>query len=135
MGSYRYTESADLSPQRVFDYLADVRNLPRYLPSMTTAEPEGGDRVHVEATVDGRTEAGEAWMRVDREQRRIEWGSEGPNDYHGKLEISDQGPERCTIELELHTVRAEGPEIEQGVRHAVDGLIKAINAKTDAGEH
>ncbi len=73
-------------------------------------------------------------MRVHREQRRIEWGSEGPNDYHGELEISSHGPDRCTIELDLHTVRADGPEIEEGVRSAVDGLIKAIDAKTDAGE-
>lgn len=134
MGSYRYTQSAALSAERVFDYLADVRNLPRYLPSMTAAEPEGGDQVHVEAKVDGRTEAGEAWMRVDRQHWRIEWGSEGPNDYHGELEISGHGPDGCTIELDLHTVRAEGPEIEEGVRHAVDGLIKAIDAKTDAGD-
>jgi hypothetical protein len=49
MGSYRYTQSAALSAERVFDYLADVRNLPRYLPSMTAAEPEGGDQVHVAA--------------------------------------------------------------------------------------
>jgi hypothetical protein len=88
MSNYRYTQSAALSAERVFDYLADVRNLPRYLPSMTVAEPEGGDQVHVEAKVDGRTEAGEAWMRVDREHWRIEWGSEGPNDYHGELEIA-----------------------------------------------
>ena len=134
MGSYRYTGSADFSAERVFDYLADIRNLPRYLPSMTAAEPQGGDRVHVEAKVDGRSESGEAWMRVDRERWRIEWGSEGPNDYHGELEISDGGPDRCTIELDLHTTRAEGPEIQQGVQKAVEDLIKAIDAKTDAGE-
>ena len=135
MGSYQYAQSADLSAERVFDYLADVRNLPHYLPSLTAAEPEAGDQVHVEAKVDGRTESGEAWMRVDRERRRIEWGSEGPNDYHGQLAISDLGSGRCTIELDLHTTRADGPEIEEGVRHAVAGLIKAIDAKTDAGEH
>ena len=135
MGNYQHAETADLSAERVFDYLADVRNLPRYLPSMTAAEPQGGDQVRVEAKVDGRTESGEAWMRVDRKRRRIEWGSEGPNDYHGELEISDDGPGRCSIKLELHTVRAEGAQIEEGVRHAVDSLIKAIDAKTDAGEH
>jgi ribosome-associated toxin RatA of RatAB toxin-antitoxin module len=134
MGSYRYAGSADLSARRVFDYLADVRNLPRYLPAMTAAEPEGGDRVHVEAQVDGRTEAGEAWMHVDRERWRIEWGSEGPSDYHGKLQISDEGPERCTIELDLNTARAEGEEIEAGVEQAVRDLIREIAAKTDAGE-
>jgi ribosome-associated toxin RatA of RatAB toxin-antitoxin module len=134
MGNYRYAESADLSAERVFDYLADVRNLPHYLPAMTAAEPEGGDRVHVEAKVHGHTEAGEAWMRVDRERWRIDWGAEGPDEYRGELQISDDGPERCTIELDLHTVRAEGEEIENGVRQAVHDLIEAIGAKTDAGE-
>jgi hypothetical protein len=150
MGSYRFSESADLSPERVFEYLSDVRNLPRYLPQMTAAEPVGGDRVKVEAQVDGRTEAGEAWVREEPAEHRseefgsegpsdyygtIEWGSESENEYYGKLVITGDGPDRCTIEVDLHTIRAEGDEIEQGVRHTVDGLIKAIRAKTDAAEH
>ena len=62
MGSYRYTQSAALSAERVFDYLADVRNLPRYLPSMTAAEPEGGDQVHVAAKGERRPAMMPAWV-------------------------------------------------------------------------
>ena len=134
MGNYRFAESADLSASKVFDYLADVRNLPRYLPRMTAAEPQGGDRVKVAAQVDGRTESGDAWLRTDRKSGRIEWGAEGGSDYHGKLVISDDGPDRCTIELDLHTVHADGPEIEDGVRHSVDAVIRALAEKTDAAE-
>jgi len=101
MGNYRFYEAADLAPDRVFSYLADVRNLPRYLPQMTRAEPAGDDKVLVEASVGGRTESGEAWMRVDRERWRVEWAATGGTDYSGKIVISDDGPERCTIELDL----------------------------------
>jgi hypothetical protein len=132
MGNYRFYESADLAADRVFGYLADVRNLPRYLPQMTSAAPAGGDKVRVEAQVGGRTEAGEAWMRIDRERRRIEWGADGSSDYAGKLVISDDGPDRCTIELDLHTAGPDDPEIDNAVRHAVGDIIWALTVKTDA---
>jgi hypothetical protein len=46
---------------------------------MTSAEPAGQDEVHVVADVDGVTREGEAWFRIDRERRHLEWGSEGPD--------------------------------------------------------
>lgn len=103
--------------------------LPRYLPQMTSAAPAGGDKGRVEARVGGRTESGEAWMRIDRERWRIEWGAEGPSDYSGKLAISDAGPDRCTIELDLHTPGTDNPEIDTAVRHAVGDIIKALTQK------
>ena len=134
MGNYRFHESADLAADRVFAYLADVRNLPRYLPQMTSAGPAGADRVRVEARVSGRTEAGEAWMRVDRERWRVEWGSEATPDYGGKLVISDDGPERCTIELDLHTPGADDPEVDRAVRRAVADIVTALTVTTDAAQ-
>jgi hypothetical protein len=132
MGNYRFYEAADLAADRVFAYLADVRNLPRYLPRMTTAAPIGDDRVHVEADVGGRTESGEAWMRIDRERWRVEWGAVGTADYSGKLVISDDGPERCTIELDLHTPGADDPEVDAAVRRSVGEIIAALTVRTDA---
>lgn len=134
MGNYRFYESADLAADRVFGYLADVRNLPRYLPQMTSAVPVGGDKVRVEARVDGRTESGEAWMRIDRERWRVEWGAERPSDYSGKLVISDDGPARCTIELDLHTAGPDDPEIDTAVRRTVGDIIRSLSEKTDAAQ-
>lgn len=55
---------------------------------MTSARPADGDRIDVTARLDGGREVeGEAWFRVDEQQQRIEWGSPGPNDYHGWLEV------------------------------------------------
>ena len=66
------------SPDRTFDYVSDVGNLPRYMDSMTSAELTGPEEVHVTAQVpDQGTEEGEAWFRTDPATRRVEWGSEG----------------------------------------------------------
>ena len=35
------------------------------------------------ADVAGVTREAEAWFRVHRERRHLEWGSEGPDNYHG----------------------------------------------------
>jgi hypothetical protein len=134
MGNYRFYESADLAADRVFAYLADVRNLPRYLPQMTSAVPAGGDKVRVEAKVGGRTESGEAWMRIDPRRWRIEWGAAEDTGYSGKLVISDDGPERCTIELDLHTAGPDDAQVDDAVRRSVGHIIRALTVKTDAAQ-
>ena len=81
------------SPERTFDYLSDVGNLPRYMDSMTSAERTGPEEVHVTAVVPDRgPEEGEAWFRTDPATRRVEWGSEGSSDYHGCAPGSSPGP-------------------------------------------
>jgi hypothetical protein len=74
VGNHRFCESADLSADRVFPYLAEIRNLPHYLPQTTSAKPAGEGKVRVTA------------------------------------------------------------QVEDGVRRSVDYLIRAIAAKTDAGD-
>ena len=83
MGDYSGSADAGVPAGQLFGYLSEVSNLPRYFTAMTSAEPAGQDAVHVVADVDGVTREGEAWFRVDRERRHLEWESEGPDNYHG----------------------------------------------------
>ena len=95
----------------LFDYLADVENLPDYFDSMTEARRTEGDAVAVTAELpDGSTQQGEAWFRSDRAERRIEWGSEGPNDYRGWLEVTgDDSSSKVTVGIHSkHTDIADG---------------------------
>jgi len=41
---------------------------------MTSAQPADGDAVSVTAVVDGNERAREAWFRVDRNRKHLEWG-------------------------------------------------------------
>src|SRR5262245_58192830 len=105
MTTYTHTADADIPADVLFRFLADPQNLPRYFPQMTAAEPEGGETVHVEAEVHGKHVEGEAWVRPDEAARRLSWGAEGPDDYHGALRVDEVEPGRCRITVELHSVR------------------------------
>src|SRR3954471_5943064 len=94
MADYTRTITLTTDADTAFRWLSDVRNLPKYFSSMTSAEPTGdGEEVHVTAEVpDHGTEEGEAWFRTDTSARRIEWGSEDDEkDYHGWLAVAAGG--------------------------------------------
>ncbi|MGH3876216.1 MAG: SRPBCC family protein [Actinophytocola sp.] len=131
MTTYTHSAEANLAADTLFRFLADPRNLPRYFPQMTTAEPEGGETVHVEADVHGQHVEGEAWVRPDEQARRLEWGAEGPDDYRGELRVEEVAPDRSRITVSLHSVRvAEGGEVQADLERTVAALTRA--ASTDA---
>ena len=114
MGDYQHSQQVAAPAGQLFGYLSDIRNLPRYFTAMTSAEPAGDDAVRVAAQVNGTTREGEAWFRVDRERRHLEWGSEGPNHYHGYLDVSADG-DTSSVTVFLHTERHDSGEIDRGL--------------------
>lgn len=129
MTTYTHTAEAHVSADVLFRFLAEPRNLPRYFPQLTAAEPEGGDSVHVEAEVHGEHVEGEAWLHARGMERRLEWGAEGPDDYHGELQVEDLAPGRSRVTVSLHSVReAEGGEVQRGLEEAVTALTEAAAA-------
>ena len=88
----------------------------------------GQDEVHVVADVDGVTREGKAWFRVDRERRHLEWGSEGPDNYHGYLDITGDGA-TASVTVFLHTERAGSGDIDRGIA----GTLAEIKRLAEAG--
>lgn len=135
MTTYTHSASADVPADTLFGFLADPRNLPRYFPKLTSAEPEGGESVHVAAEVHGRHVESEAWVRPDASARTLEWGAEGPDDYHGELRIEELAAGRSRITVSLHSVReAEGGEVQTGLEETVAALAQAAAADGDAAQ-
>lgn len=136
MTTYTHTAEADIAADVLFGYLAEPRNLPRYFPRMTAAEPAGGEVVHVVAEVHGHRVDGEAWVRPNATERTLEWGAEGPDDYHGELRVDEVAPGRSSITVSLHSVRAaEGDEVQEGLEQTVAVLTQAAAADEQAEEH
>ncbi len=102
----------------LFDYLADVQNLPRYFDRMTSATDNGDGTIAVTADLGEREVEGEAWFKVDRDAKTLAWGSEGPNDYSGELEVSGTG-DSSRVEVTLRTARVAGEQIQQGLEKTV----------------
>ncbi len=127
MGDYEQSRDVDAPAQALFDYLADVRNMPRYFSSMTSAEPAEGEAVQVTAVVDGKEREGEAWFKVDRDRMHLDWGSEGPNNYHGRLDVTgDDAASRVSVAL--HTDNVEDQRIDQGLTETLDEVQRLVES-------
>ncbi|MFZ1115844.1 MAG: SRPBCC family protein [Propionibacteriaceae bacterium] len=127
MGDYEQSRDVDAPAQALFDYLADVRNMPRYFSSMTSAEPAEGEAVQVTAVVDGKEREGEAWFKVDRDRMHLDWGSEGPNNYHGRLDVTgDDAASRVLVAL--HTDNVEDQRIDQGLTETLDEVQRLVES-------
>lgn len=127
MGDYEQSRNVNAPAQALFDYLADVRNMPRYFSSMTSAEPAEGEAVQVTAVVDGKEREGEAWFKVDRDRMHLDWGSEGPNNYHGRLDVTgDDAASRVLVAL--HTDNVEDQRIDQGLTETLDEVQRLVES-------
>lgn len=112
MGDFSGTTKVAADVDTLFDYLADLNNLPDYFSRLTSAVPahSDGDRITTMARIPDRGEVqGDAWFRVDDTQKRIEWGAEGTSDYHGHLEVTSSG-DAAQIDVYVHTPPASTTE-------------------------
>lgn len=126
MGDYQHSTAVSTSPSVLFDYLADVHTLPHYFEGMVAAEPAGPGAVTVVAQVEGQRREGEAWMELDEQARRMRWGSEGPNQYHGELEVREDDNGHATVTVSLHTERADGPAIRAGLEQTLANIKRLV---------
>ena len=85
-----YTDRIDVAApaDKVFRFVADVENLPRYLPTVHHAHPQRGERVEVDGEANGHKYNSDGWFKVDENTRTMSWGSDGENDYSGKMVVS-----------------------------------------------
>jgi hypothetical protein len=122
---HEHTQHVAAPADRVFAALADVGNLPRYVPQVTAAHAGEGEKVMVEARYEGHTQQGEAWFRVRADDRRVEWGAEG-GPYHGWLQVDPDG-EGSRLTLFLATARGDAPDSE--VMGTLDSIRRLVEAK------
>ncbi len=128
MGNFTGTTKVSASAGSLFDYLADVSNMPSYFSRMTAASPGDGEQVQTTAKMPDDTEVeGEAWFRVDADAQHIEWGSQGPNDYHGYVDVTADG-DASSVEVHLHTTRVEdgNAEVEDGVQETLGNIKRLV---------
>ncbi|MFF4321237.1 SRPBCC family protein [Streptomyces sp. NPDC001568] len=134
MGDYDTSITVAVPPATLFSYLADVENLPAYMPRLTSAKPHDGDRVTVTAHIEppGEPEQNvksEAWIRVLEEGKSLEWGAPGPHDYHGRLHVTaGDHASSSLLSVELHTDSVEGTQVDDGLAEALRGIKSAVEA-------
>jgi carbon monoxide dehydrogenase subunit G len=129
VASYQGTRVVRADADALFAFLSRVDNLPKYFPRITSAEQSDDEAVEVTAVIDPpgedeQTVTSEAWFRVDDERQQIEWGSEGPNDYQGDLEVTSEGDD-SRVSLSLHT-DASHPGIQESLEETLATIARLV---------
>ncbi|TCZ62980.1 SRPBCC family protein [Roseicella aquatilis] len=145
MGEYTGRIEIARPPAEVFAFLADVHNMPHYLPTVTHVGPLGHhgdhDDVAVEGEAGGHAYRNDGWMKAEPEARRMSWGSHVLPDYHGMLEVTN-APSGCTVELRLsltpkpevaERLQREHGTVDHGMRLAVERTLGSIKACCEQG--
>ena len=130
MGDYEQSTTVQAAPDKVFSYLSDIHHLPTYFDRMTSATPGNGDEVRTTALVDGQEVEGTAWFTVEEDERMLSWGAQGPNDYHGELEVSASDEElgASLVTVRLHTTRVDDGSIDEGLLTTLDNVRDLVEA-------
>ena len=133
MPTYSRETPVAASASAAYAYLSEVGNLPEYFPMMTGAKATSGDEVETTAVIEPPGEEkhevhGTAWFKHDDAGQAISWGSEGPNDYHGEIDVDADGDGASTVRFTLHT-ESDHPGIEESIDETQATIQKRLASR------
>ena len=136
MGEYERSITINASRQLIEDFVSNVSNLPKYLPTTKSAQPQQGERVRVQGQApNGHQYDADGYFRIDRNTHRMEWGSDGENNYSGWLEFN--GPDGSTpTQVTVHLTIDPPPQVSKEMAKQAgsqdnaieDGLEKSLQS-------
>ncbi len=112
MAEYEHSLSVQASPDAIFDFVSDVRNLPKYLPTTHAAQPQQGERVRVQGEAQGHQYDSDGFFRADRDNYRLDWGAD-ERYYSGWLKIDGDGGASSDLTVHL-SLRGSPPGADPG---------------------
>ncbi len=130
-----YSDRIDVAApaDAVFAFISDIGNLPKYLPTVHGAHTHGTDRVEVDGTANGHQYASTGWFKSDPATRLMSWGSDGENDYAGKMTVQGDhhaSQVECTLRFSPTPEIKDAMDKHQGGPAAamVDGLRASLGS-------
>ncbi len=89
----------DAPAHDVTDFVADIENMPKYMPTTKKAEAAGDERVRVQGGGDGFQYDSEGYLRRHKETGDMEWGAD-EGTYNGSMHVDTEGDgSKVTIKL------------------------------------
>ena len=110
MSEFEHSTEIDASPDEVYAFMSKVENLPKYLPTTHSAQPQQGEHVRVQGEAQGHEYDADGYFRTDKAAHRIEWGADEQY-YSGWLEVTGQGDGST---MTVHLSFSGGPPAGQG---------------------
>lgn len=130
MAEYEQSMSIQASPDQIFDFVADIGNLPKYLPTTKSAQSQGEDRVQVQGSAEGHQYNADGYLRPDRGNYRLEWGADEQY-YSGHLQIEPNGDSASNVTVHI-SLRGTPPGADPSDKPAdsqiQEGLVTALQS-------
>ncbi len=121
---HEHTEHVAAAPDAVYAAIADLSNLPKFVPQMTAARAAGDGRFAVDARYGGHEQHGEVSFSADEAERRIEWGA--PSGYRGWMKVDADGDgSRLTLFLET----THDAEHEADIASTLDAIRMLVESQ------
>ncbi len=138
-GEYEDTLTVDAPADTVFGFVADVANLPKYLPTTKDAQRQGTDRVRVQGEAQGQYYNSDGYLRPDRAAKRLEWGAD-EGYYSGWMQLQDRdGRTDVTVHISLrgHPPGADQKggdapdpaQVQEGVRKGLESIKNQVEGR------
>ena len=100
MAEFEHSATVRATADQVFDFVADVQNLPKYLPTTKSAQSQGSDRVRVQGEAQGHRYDSDGFLRRIPDRQRLEWGAD-EGYYSGWLEANDRGGGQTEVKVRI----------------------------------
>ena len=130
MTHFERTLTMNADAARVFAYISDIQNYPKFLPTLEQIEKLDGERVRVHGRAHDYQYDKECFFRIDQAGQKIEWGVEDGHHYRGHMLVhgGDTTQTLCevTIGLAFHD-----PQVEQRGERILDGIQDTLEAIRD----
>jgi uncharacterized protein YndB with AHSA1/START domain len=121
---HEHTEHIAAPPDAVYAAISDASNLPRFVPQITAIRSSGAGRVEVDARYDGREQHGEASLKADDSEHRIDWST--PSGYQGWMKVDpDNGGSRLTLFLDTR----HGSERDHDIAATLDAIRMLVESE------
>lgn len=121
---HEHTEHVAAPPEAVYAAIADVSNLPKFVPQMTAARPAGNGKVEVDARYGGHEQHGEAAFAANDAEHRIEWSA--ASGYRGWMKVDSDGDgSRLTLFLDT----PHSAERDHDVAATLDAIRMLVEAE------
>jgi hypothetical protein len=90
MPEYQSSLVIKATPANIEDFISQVDNLPKYLPTTRKASSSAGenDNVRVQGQAHGHSYVAEGHFHFDEAKHRMEWSSDDVEKYSGWLQVS-----------------------------------------------
>lgn len=110
MSKFEHATTINASADEVYDFISKVENLPKYLPTTKSAQPQEGERIRVQGEAAGHSYDADGYFRKDDENKRLEWGAD-EHYYSGWLQVDEQDE---GAGMTVHLSFSSGPPEGQG---------------------